>query len=131
MFLGLPRRGPSASPGIPGSKLLERPPSARAPGAPASAPVGLSTTTMPLFHSARCLLLSLGIALIATDSTPAQTSSSAPMSTSTSSTGSSALEAPEIDPTLATGMVVLLIGGVLLLTSRHRRTVASRSSNQS
>jgi hypothetical protein len=47
--------------------------------------------------------------------------------TSTGSTGVNVMNAPEIDPTLATGLVVLLAGGVLILTSRVRRARATSS----
>jgi uncharacterized membrane protein YfcA len=86
------------------------------------APAALPPTSMNLPLVARGFLMSLGIVLFGAPSAQAQASSTTASSTTTSSTGSSTLEAPEIDPTLATGMVVLLIGGVLLLTSRHRRS---------
>ena len=86
---------------------------------------------MKSFYAARTIVTSLGIALIGALSAQAQSTSTSVSTTGTSSTGSSTLEAPEIDPTLATGMVVLLIGGVLLLTSRQRRVAATRNANQS
>lgn len=36
-------------------------------------------------------------------------------------TGQSLVDAPEIDPSLLTGVIVLLVGGVLVLTARLRR----------
>ncbi len=41
--------------------------------------------------------------------------------TSTGVSGQSLVDAPEIDPSLLTGVIVLVVGGVLVLTARLRR----------
>ncbi|MBK9386722.1 MAG: hypothetical protein IPN34_18055 [Planctomycetes bacterium] len=43
----------------------------------------------------------------------------------TTATTGEVMNAPEIDPTLATGLIVLLVGGVLILTSRVRSARAT------
>jgi hypothetical protein len=43
----------------------------------------------------------------------------------TTPTTGEVMNAPEIDPTLATGLIVLLVGGVLILTSRVRNARAT------
>ncbi|MBL8901612.1 MAG: hypothetical protein JNM84_28550 [Planctomycetes bacterium] len=43
----------------------------------------------------------------------------------TTPTTGEVMNAPEIDPTLATGLIVLLLGGVLILTSRVRSARAT------
>lgn len=40
---------------------------------------------------------------------------------STGVTNQTLVDAPEIDPSLLTGVIVLVVGGVLLLTARLRR----------
>ena len=59
-----------------------------------------------------CLGVALG-ALPASAQAPAQSVAGAPRTPP--------VDAPEIDPSLTTGILVLLVGGVLVLTSRGRR----------
>jgi hypothetical protein len=92
----------------------------------------MTSQELPLFSLSRIRRpLLAGLVLLATSQVWAFQSASSGGAVRTAGTrgsgGAPTVNAPEINPALVVGAVVLLVGGILILTSRRRRVTGIES----